>query len=118
MTSATIWLDVLRMLALIEIAIFMALLPFAIKIRPRGGEVNLLIICVEFAYISVAGSVISHFGDGIIWYLTPTQLVGATAGLAFIFQLDRYAQKHELEDRERYNIPTDEHEVVPRKPRK
>lgn len=112
MTDAVVWVDFLRLVALLEIAIFMALFPFAIKIRPRGGEVNLLILCVVCAYISVAGSIISHFGDGFIWYLTPLQLIGSTAGLVFVFQLDRHAQKHEAEDRKRYNI-TEEHDALP-----
>ena len=94
------------MLVLIEIAVFMSLLPFAINIRPRGNEVRLLVISVECAYVTVAGSVISHFGDGVIWYLTPVQIVGSTLGLVFIFKLDRNAQIHEEEDRKRYNIPT------------
>jgi hypothetical protein len=104
MTQGVIWADILRFVTLLIIAIFMALFPFAIKIRPRGSEVNLLIICVECAYVSIAGSIISHLGDGFIWYLSPIQTLGTGAGLIFIYQLDRNAQKDEEEDRKRYNI--------------
>jgi hypothetical protein len=97
-----VWMDVVRLIVLLLLAIFMALFPFALNIRPRGKEAWWLVACVECMAITVAGSIISHFGDGPIWYLSPLQFAGTVCGIIFVFLLDRNAQKNEYEDRERY----------------
>lgn len=86
------WLDVLRILAVVINVIVMILLPYALRVRrPPHGAAWLMIAAIEIAWAENAIQSIRRIGEPWDWLISPMLLLSSILAFLWVLTAERVA---------------------------